>query len=496
MVTLELPLNNYWLASAARPAMDDRESRRVGWLVDREPGQQFGLDLDEEDTPGRRHSRYCVGSSGVRRLRSAETLQTRRPSCLPALDVASLPFFDDLSSFEVALASGAANLPLDAGSSAESFERAAAWRLRGYTSPAPRMLDRDAPFGQSNGRLKIRRTMDRHCYVRQLRDLFHTIVNMSTSKLFALAMLVIVMSWCVQALLFRLVSRRCNLRTDTYLKALYLAIETLQTIGYGVEDSFFNSCYSGIFILGSSALWESLMNAVLIAVIYTRVSRPQLRASSVCFSANAVISKIEGQVYFMFQVCDLRKHQLVEAHMRLYCIQHTETCSGIAFQTRAMRLQHPDDDLGGMLFLTLPQLVIHRVDPWSPLWPGEARRGKGTPANSCLFPDVPQRAIDAENGNRDGGEPNTRPDPPDLADVSRRVQADQLEILCIVEGIDPSTSMTLQCRHSYTCDDVVFNAAFQRCVSRAEDGTCEIDFDCFHELVQKDAVGDMVQSLA
>ncbi len=33
-----------------------------------------------------------------------------------------------------------------------------------------------------------------------------------------------------------------------------------------------------------------------------------------------------------------------------------------------MRLQAPDDELGGMLLLTTPFLVVHRIDEWSPLY--------------------------------------------------------------------------------------------------------------------------------
>ena len=42
------------------------------------------------------------------------------------------------------------------------------------------------------------------------------------------------------------------------------------------------------------------------------------------------------------------------------------------FQTRVMRLTNPNDELGGMLFLATPQLVSHRIDRWSPLFPPKA----------------------------------------------------------------------------------------------------------------------------
>ena len=39
------------------------------------------------------------------------------------------------------------------------------------------------------------------------------------------------------------------------------------------------------------------------------------------------------------------------------------------FQQFNMRLQKPDDELGGMLLLMLPSEIVHRIDAWSPLRP-------------------------------------------------------------------------------------------------------------------------------
>jgi len=317
---------------------------------------------------------------------------------------------------------------------------------------------------------------------------FHTLVHMSTFKVILVSALFIIFSWLVVAVLFYLMARGCGLEPKnghdfTFVMAIYLAIETVETIGYGVPDNYFHSCGSGIFVLGVSALWASLLNAITISLVYTRVSRANVRASSVCFSERAVLSQLDGKIYFMLQVCDFQKHQLCEAHVRLYCVQHSDTASGPAFQLRAMRLQHPDDQLGGSLLLVLPQLVVHRIDQWSPLSPQECRTCDGcVPTSSFQLLEVPQRAGDGENGNRVSGPPNSTPEAPSIAQIARHLAEGKCEVLCFVEGIDPTTSGTLQARHSYTCDDIVFNASFKRCVHGSLDEACEIDFDRFHDL--------------
>lgn len=354
----------------------------------------------------------------------------------------------------------------------------------------PRLLDRQGPFRQSMGRMNIRRLGSSSTCMLRWSDVFHTVVDSSTYKVILAVTSLIIISWLLFALLFLMVSKQCGLGADSYLRSLYLAIETMETIGYGVPDTYFNSCYTGVFVLGAASLWESVLNAVLISVVYTRISRSNARASSVCFSDKAVISQIDGNHYFMFQLCDFRKHQLCSASVRLYCTQHTATPTGAIFQTRAMRLQHPDDTLGAMLLPALPQVVTHRIDAWSPMWPRGRPGSSDESGSSFRFPDVFQREADMQSSGG-GVEPGL-----DAAEIARHIALCQYEVVCLMEGADPLTGGTVQSRHSYTCDDIVFNAAFRRCVARADDGACEIDFGAFHELTEKPPIGEVfVQSM-
>ena len=55
-------------------------------------------------------------------------------------------------------------------------------------------------------------------------------------------------------------------------------------------------------------------------------------------------------------------------------------------------------------------------------------------------------------------------------------------MLVLVEGIDVLTSDSLQCRHSYTGDDIVWDHTFEQCVTEGAAGECLIDFGRFHDL--------------
>ena len=156
----------------------------------------------------------------------------------------------------------------------------------------------------------------------------------------------------------------------------------------------------------------------------------------------------------MFQVSELRKHQLVEAHVRVYCCRHARQVSGKTthddgyvngkcagkggesdcdsnsnssssegddsdgdnfndsgvsptlkakqkerrkqvdtayYQTHNVRLQHPDDELGALLLMSLPNIVVHRLDEWSPMMPPPLwwdENGRRHVWRGCLPPNV------------------------------------------------------------------------------------------------------------
>ncbi len=90
----------------------------------------------------------------------------------------------------------------------------------------------------------------------------------------------------------------------------------------------------------------------------------------------SVLSRPLPNLAIYFKVGELRKHQLLEAHIRCYAIRHDrtlpldqtgkikESCKPetVHYQTHCMRLQHPNDELGSPLLLVIPQIVVHRIE--------------------------------------------------------------------------------------------------------------------------------------
>jgi hypothetical protein len=165
-------------------------------------------------------------------------------------------------------------------------------------------------------------------------------------------------------------SEKCKTGVNTHLDGFGFSVSTMFTIGFGTNggDVFFGECVNMQVIITLQSLIAILLNAITIGVIFQRVARAQSRANTIVLSATAVVRRVRGNLYFMFQACEMRKHQLVEAHVRMYAVRHdVEYGQHYYFQSYPMRIQHPDDEINGMMLLALPSVVVHRLDRWSPL---------------------------------------------------------------------------------------------------------------------------------
>lgn len=127
-----------------------------------------------------------------------------------------------------------------------------------------------------------------------------------------------------------------------------------------------------------------LMNSFCIGIVYTRLSRaivslpslphPQTRSRSIICSDKAVIRRIDGKWCFVFQICEMRKHQLIESHVTCYCVQKTvNESSGVPFQMSRMTLsvlsispphpQHPKELRSGFTVMMLPAVIVSALTP-------------------------------------------------------------------------------------------------------------------------------------
>ena len=376
-----------------------------------------------------------------------------------------------------------------------------------------RLLDRKAAFHQSRGVWNVSRVnKSKELY---FADLFHTIIDLPTYKSVLLFFALYLFWIFVFAWLYFAVSDSCELEINTFRSAWYFSVETIMTIGYGLptaqrDSPFFNDCDGGWIFITLQSLIGVILDGVAVGIVFTRMTRAQTRATTIVFSDYAVVRKVRGRLTLQLQVCEMRKHQLVEAHVRCYAISRHFYRQGspaqgrssgpaarrpVYLKTQYMRLSKPDDELGGVLLMGMPSVVVHDIDAWSPLLPSDWTTAlqRKDPSADYRYPEPLQRSVDTINGNREdltaskvpGEKAKSFTLSSDEEDAIRRYWREhKVEIVVVVEGIDPPTSCTMQARHSYTVDDIAWHHEFEPCVYETDDGSAEINFSLFHNIVK------------
>jgi hypothetical protein len=200
----------------------------------------------------------------------------------------------------------------------------------------------------------------------------------------------------------------------------------------------------------------------------------------------------------MFRVGELRRHHLIEASVRAYCLRHERFPLGgcsqdpsvgrveietTHFSARNLSLLHPDDTLGPHILMSLPQVIVHKLDKKSPLVPPE-------PAwyDSDGYSHSSTGAIENE-------------------ETKLFLSDRDAEIIVLLEGTDELTGSALQARHSYRVGDIAWDHGFAPCVFpnlsqeqanqdrwswlrqrncefRVGVPACTIDFSKFHNIVR------------
>jgi Inward rectifier potassium channel transmembrane domain len=156
--------------------------------------------------------------------------------------------------------------------------------------------------------------------------------------------------------------------------AFAFSLETCTTVGYGLPssvNSFFENCPTLQVAIYAQMVWSMLFNAFLMSFFYAKSAQCNSRALQVLFSNKAIITLHkptspgeDTQIRFQVRVYDYDSvTPIIESHVRMYVVMKDRPVP------RQLRLFIPDDQLGGMVFLSIPYIVNHHIDLYSLLHP-------------------------------------------------------------------------------------------------------------------------------
>lgn len=213
-------------------------------------------------------------------------------------------------------------------------------------------------------------------------------------------------------------------RPGSFWDMFFFSVQTISTIGYGgmsPTTMWANSVASMEAILGL------LMTALLTGLIFSKFSLPTAR---VIFTNRASIRPFRGDQVLMFRMANMRANQIVDATVNVLMAAYEAVEGDENFR----RLQDLKMTRRRTSVFALSWTAMHIIDEDSPLY-------------AC-----------------------------DVAQWRER----EIELVVSLSGVDGTFGQTIQARHSYTIDDVVFDHGFDDIMTPQDDGHIVIDYSGFH----------------
>ncbi|CAD6557115.1 ion channel [Paraburkholderia metrosideri] len=303
-------------------------------------------------------------------------------------------------------------------------------RLSGFDN-AEASARKRRPRGSRELRLDDRTVIEHGMPTPLWQDLYHRALVVRWPMFFvSLAMLFLLLNTAFATLYMLGDGSIANQFPKGFGGAFFFSVETLATVGYG--DMHPQTLYAHwiatleIFV-GMSSI------ALATGLIFARFSRPHAK---IVFASRAVVRPLDGRMTLMVRSANARQNVIAEARAKLRIMRQEVSIEGFPmrklYDLTLVRDQHPVFKLGW--------LVMHVIDESSPLF------GENT----------------------------------------ETLKARDTTLLLTLEGVDESTSQTMQARHLWTSEQIFWNYRFVDIMSE-QDGVSHIDYSHFDEIVPLDA---------
>ncbi len=220
-----------------------------------------------------------------------------------------------------------------------------------------------------------------------------------------------------------------------FADAYFFSIQTLSTIGYGTlsPKTFYADC-----VVAVEAFVGMLFTAMSTGLVFSKFSRPTARIQ---FTRKAVVHGFNDVPTLMFRAANMRGNQIVDATISVSFARFEDTREGEQYR----RFYELDMYRDRTAMFILTWTAMHAVDETSPL-----------------------HGLTKEEWRES-----------------------QAEIIIMIKGVDGTFGQTVHARHSYTIDDIEFDARFEDMLHVSEDGILNVDYTRFEQVVPVDEPGNV-----
>lgn len=257
-------------------------------------------------------------------------------------------------------------------------------------------------------------------------DFYHNILTVSWPWFFfqlAAAFIVINLAFAILYVIDR--GGIVNARPGSFADAFFFSVQTLGTLGYGVMAP--RTLYANLLVTVES-FSGILTIALFTGIIFARFSRPFAR---VLFSNVAVVAPFDGVPALMFRVANQRGEAIMDASVTVTLARQYTTLEGITMRrAEELKLLRSSNSL-----FALSWTVMHAIGQDSPLY--------------GLTPED--------------------------------MEAQDMEIVVTLNGLDEILADRIYARHAYWADEIAWNRRFVDVISLTPDGSRLVDLTRFHD---------------
>lgn len=259
------------------------------------------------------------------------------------------------------------------------------------------------------------------------KDLYHDLLSMSWKKTLLYFTLFFILINSVFATLYWLEPGSLHNSDNRWLTCFFFSVQTLGTIGYGFLAP---ATLMANILVTIEAVLGLISIAIMTGLFFAKFSRPFAKVE---FTKNMVITQWDGKKTLIFRMINLRDNRIIDSSVSVTLLRKEPTHQGRDFRRfhdlKLVRSKIPT--------LTMSINVMHVIDEDSPLY--------GMTEDSS--------------------------------------HAFEGDLIVALIGTDSTFGQTIHSTHMYRAEDLRWNQQFKDMVFVQPDGTREVDYANFNELV-------------
>merc|ERR1712110_1360349 len=102
----------------------------------------------------------------------------------------------------------------------------------------------------------------------------------------------------------------CILEVHDFSSCFLFSLETQHTIGYGTRQTT-TECPDAMIVMSLQSVLGCLIQAFMVGLVFSKLSRPRNRSKTIIFSNHAVINMRNRKLCLVIRIGDLREDNFI-----------------------------------------------------------------------------------------------------------------------------------------------------------------------------------------